>query len=56
LRSQQALERIGASREGVLRKHMVVQGDYSRDSVYFSVIDEEWPEVKERLQLLRDRS
>jgi len=55
LRSQQALERIGATREGVLRKHMVVQGDYSRDSVYFSVIDEEWPEVKERLQLLRDR-
>ena len=56
LRSQQALERIGATSEGVLRKHMIVQGDYSRDSAYFSVIDEEWPEVKERLQLLRDRS
>ena len=51
-----ALERIGATREGVLRKHMIVQADYSRDSVYFSVIDEQWPEVKERLRLLADRS
>ena len=56
LRSQEALERIGATREGVLRKHMIVQGDYSRDSVYFSVIEEEWPQVKERLQSLADRS
>lgn len=54
-RSLQALERIGASREGVLRKHMVVQGDYARDSVYFSVIDDEWPAVKERLQSLASR-
>lgn len=56
LRSQRALERLGATREGVLRKHMVVQGDFARDSVYFSVIDSDWPEVKERLTLLRDRS
>jgi RimJ/RimL family protein N-acetyltransferase len=55
-RSQLALERIGASREGVLRKHMIVQGDYSRDSVYFSVIDDEWPQVKERLLSMADRS
>jgi len=56
LRSQRALERIGATREGVLRKHMIVQGSFSRDSVYFSVIDSDWPAVKERLALLRDRS
>jgi RimJ/RimL family protein N-acetyltransferase len=55
-RSQRALERIGASREGVLRNHMIVQGDYVRDSVFFSVIDREWPQVKERLLLLADRS
>lgn len=55
-RSQQALERIGATREGTLRKHMVVQGNYSRDSVFFSVIDDEWPKVKERLQKLAERS
>jgi RimJ/RimL family protein N-acetyltransferase len=55
LHSQKALERIGAQREGVLRNHMVVQGDYSRDSVYYSVIDREWEGVKERLASLRNR-
>ena len=55
LRSQRALERIGATREGVLRKHMIVQDDYSRDSVYFSVIDDDWPDVAERLQVLLRR-
>ena len=55
LRSQRALERIGATREGVLRKHMVVQQDFSRDSVYFSIIDSEWVDVKERLIQLTDR-
>lgn len=55
LRSQSALERIGAVREGVLRNHMIVQGDYVRDSVYFSVIDSEWPETRERLSLLLAR-
>lgn len=55
LRSQRALERIGAIREGVLRKHMVVQGDFARDSVYFSIIDSEWGEVRRRLRLLLER-
>ncbi len=55
LRSQQALERIGAVREGVLRQHMIVQGGYRRDSVYFSVIDTEWPQVKQRLQAACNR-
>ena len=55
MRSQRALERIGATREGVLRKHMIVQDGYSRDSVYFSVIDSEWPDVKARLRLLMDQ-
>ena len=56
LRSQLALARIGATREGVLRNHMIVQGDYVRDSVYFSIIDSDWPTVRERLTLLRARS
>ncbi|RLA48745.1 MAG: GNAT family N-acetyltransferase [Gammaproteobacteria bacterium] len=55
-RSQRALERMGATREGVLRNHMIVQGDYVRDSVYFSVIDQDWPQVKRRLLLLTERS
>jgi len=54
-RSQQALERIGATREGVLRKHMVVQGDFVRDSVYFSIIDTEWPKTRKRLEKLLKR-
>lgn len=55
-RSQQALERIGAIREGVMRNHMIVQGNYLRDSVYFSIVEAEWPAVKERLEKLRARS
>ena len=55
-RSQQALERIGATLEGVLRNHMIVQGNYLRDSVYFSVTAEEWPEVKARLLALSERA
>jgi len=54
LRSQRALERIGAIREGVLRKHRIVQNDFSRDSVYFSVLDTEWSAVKRRLAQLRE--
>jgi RimJ/RimL family protein N-acetyltransferase len=48
-RSQRAMERIGATREGVLRRHMVVPG-HVRDTVYYSVIAEEWAGVKARLE------
>lgn len=54
-RSQQALLRIGATREGVMRNHMIVQNNYLRDSVYFSVIESEWPGVKLQLQQLDAR-
>lgn len=49
LRSQRALEKLGATREGVLRSHMIVQGGRRRDSVYFSILVEEWPDVRRRL-------
>ena len=49
VRSQDAIARLGAVREGVLRKHMNVRG-YQRDTVYFSILAEEWPAVKARLQ------
>ncbi|MBN9389443.1 MAG: GNAT family N-acetyltransferase [Chloroflexi bacterium] len=49
-RSQNAIERIGAKKEGVLRKHVIYPSGYIRDSVYFSIIDTEWPLVKERLK------
>lgn len=54
-RSQQALERIGAQREGTLRHHMVMPDGHLRDSVYYSVLAGEWPDVRQRLQRLLDR-
>lgn len=49
-RSRQALLRIGAKEEGTLRNHMVVHDGRYRHSVYFSVIDSEWPAVKANLE------
>jgi N-acetyltransferase len=49
VRSQEAIARLGATREGVLRRHMRVKG-YQRDTVYFSILDDEWPAVKARLE------
>lgn len=49
IRSQEALDRIGAVREGVLRNHMILHDGYIRDSVYYSIIASEWPGVKEHL-------
>jgi RimJ/RimL family protein N-acetyltransferase len=48
-RSQAAIARLGAVREGVCRSHMVTQGGRVRDSVLFSIIAPEWPAVRERL-------
>jgi len=48
VRSQEAIERLGALREGTLRRHMNVRG-FQRDTVYFSILDDEWPAVKARL-------
>lgn len=49
LRSQQAIERIGGVKEGVLRNHMILPNGYFRHSVYYSIIESEWPQVKENL-------
>jgi RimJ/RimL family protein N-acetyltransferase len=49
VRSQDAIARLGAAREGVLRRHMQVKG-FQRDTVYFSILDDEWPAVKGRLE------
>ncbi len=55
VRSQKAIERIGAKREGVLRNHMILPGGIVRDSVYFSILDSEWPAVKKHLETLLAR-
>ncbi len=49
-RSQRAIERIGAVKEGVLRKSHTPHTGYIRDSVYYSIVDDEWPAVKQRLE------
>jgi len=48
VRSQEAIARLGAVREGTLRKHMNVR-DYQRDTVYFSILDTEWPHIRDTL-------
>ena len=50
VRSQNAIERIGGVREGTLRKHMIQPDGSIRDSVYFSILDDEWPKVKLKLE------
>jgi RimJ/RimL family protein N-acetyltransferase len=50
VRSQKAIERLGAVKEGVLRKHMITRTGYIRDTVMYSIIDSEWQTVKVRLE------
>ncbi len=49
IRSQRAVEKIGGVKEGVLRKHAIRNDGTRRDTVVFSIIDEEWPATKQRL-------
>jgi RimJ/RimL family protein N-acetyltransferase len=48
--SQRALERLGGVKEGVLRNHMILPDGYIRDSVVYSILPNEWPQVKTRLE------
>jgi RimJ/RimL family protein N-acetyltransferase len=48
--SRTALLGIGATFEGIFRKHMVMPGDGVRHSAWYSVVDDEWPAVKTRLE------
>ena len=49
-RSRGALAALPARFEGVFRKHMLVRGGERRDSAYYSIIDDEWPEIKSNLR------
>jgi N-acetyltransferase len=49
-RSRNAIIRLGALQEGFFRKHMVTASGRVRDSVYFSIVDDEWPQVRARLE------
>lgn len=48
-RSRNAMKRIGCVEEGVMRNHLITETGRIRDSVYFSIIESEWPTVKELL-------
>lgn len=50
LRSQAAVARLGAVREGILRRDRVTWNGFIRDTVFFSILDREWPAVKLRLE------
>jgi len=50
-RSRAAIERIGAREEGIFRNHMITASGRVRHTVYFSIVDTEWPEVKKRLEM-----
>ena len=51
-KSREAILRIGAKEEGILRKHAISDRGVSRDTVYFSITDDEWPGVKKRLEAM----
>ena len=54
-RSRGAMEAMGARFEGIHRKHMLVRGNENRDSAWYSIVDDEWPDVERRLlSRLRD--
>ncbi len=53
-RSRRAILRIGAREEGILRKHQVTESGRIRDTIYFSVLDDEWPAVRSRLEAMLD--
>lgn len=54
-RSRDAIERIGAKFEGILRSHRMAADFIARDSARFSIVSVEWPDVKLRLNRLLDR-
>jgi RimJ/RimL family protein N-acetyltransferase len=55
-KSRNAILRIGAKEEGTLRRHLITWTGRVRDTVYFSIVDNEWPEAKQKLERLLNQS
>jgi RimJ/RimL family protein N-acetyltransferase len=49
-KSRDAIVRIGATEEGILRRHIIAATGRIRDTVYYSILDSEWPRVKAELE------
>ncbi len=47
--SQRAMAKLGCTREGLLRKHMILPDGFVRDTLMFSIVDTQWPEVRDAL-------
>jgi N-acetyltransferase len=56
LRSQTAVARLGAVKEGVLRRDRLTWTGYVRDTVYFSILEDEWPTVRDQLTTRLDEA
>jgi RimJ/RimL family protein N-acetyltransferase len=54
-KSRNAILRVGAKQEGTLRRHMITWSGRVRDTVYFSILDDEWQDVKARLETMLAR-
>lgn len=50
MKSRNAILRIGATEEGTLRRHVICSDGHQRDTVYFSILADEWPDIKARLR------
>jgi RimJ/RimL family protein N-acetyltransferase len=53
--SREAIARLGAKQDGILRSHQILEGGIVRDTVVFSIVASEWPAVKRHLQFKLDR-
>lgn len=54
-KSRNAMVRIGAKPEGILRQHVIRENGVVRDNIFFAIIKEEWPQVKENLEAMLKR-
>lgn len=54
-RSQKAIERLGAVREGILRNHMILPDGTIRHSIYYSILEGEWLQVKRKLEEMMEK-
>jgi len=50
--SRQAIARLGAKQDGILRNHRILKDGTVRDTVVYSIIDSEWPEIKQHLKIM----
>jgi RimJ/RimL family protein N-acetyltransferase len=49
-RSRKAIQRLGAKEEGILRRHVITSSGRARDTVYYSILEDEWPAVRRDLE------